>query len=76
MPKRTPLAQEWLAKANQTTDPAEQIRCCTQAIELDPELPLAYFYWDNGCANLGQNKKAIAGYDQALSLNPHINFIN
>ncbi len=76
MSKQPSSAQEWLAKANQSDDPAEQIRCCAQALELDPEFALAYFLRGNGYANLRQNDKAIAGYDQALHLDPQINFIN
>ena len=76
MPKQTPLAQEWLDKANQTADPQEQIRCCAQALELDPECALAYFYRGNGYVGLDQYTEAIADYDQALHLDPQINFIN
>jgi len=78
MPKQIPSPQEWLAKASQAPTPEEQIHCCTQALELDPELPLAYFKRGNGYANLGQNAKAIADYDQALYLDSKVDgaFIN
>ncbi len=59
MGKQILTAQEYLAKADHTDDPAEQIRCCTQALELDPELPLAYFLRGNGYANLNQNEKRL-----------------
>lgn len=50
---------------------AEAIASYEQAIQLQPQNPIAWYHRADAMANLGQYEQALAGFDQVIQLQPN-----
>ena len=63
--------QEWFEQGFSATDPDEKLRCYSEAIRLDPDLPGAYGNRGNVRRVQGDVDGALEDYGEVIRLTPH-----
>jgi tetratricopeptide (TPR) repeat protein len=64
-------AQTWFEKGFNAVDPAERIRCYTEAIRLKPDYAEPYYNRGNARYDKGDLDGALKDYTEAIRLNPN-----